>query len=114
MSPRTIPLPAGTRNTSINAPVEWMSELSHLASVLGISQCETIRRAVEEKAERECPSIARKLRQSRLVVRVSVAITLGLTAWKLSTISVRESMPSPIPAIVETLDSIWMMRGGAR
>lgn len=63
--PKTNPIGTGTRNLSINAPVDWTALLGRVATRAGVSVGEFGRRMVERGLEAEDPAAAARLREIR-------------------------------------------------
>ena len=108
----TKPLPAGTGNTSINAPTEWLTLAHRAANDHGLSLGEFVKQCIESTVQRHSPHTAQQLRQARTVVRVVLTALLAFSAWKISQ-QLGEVRP-PAPEFVDRVESIWMFRGGAR
>lgn len=114
-NPATRPLPAGTCNTTINVPVEWRLAVGKQADTQGISLGEFLKRAVEHFVAIDQPQTAIALRQSR-GHRVVAGVGLALLGLWLAYGKVRDAvtMPEERPVYADTVNSIWMFRGGAR
>jgi len=113
--PTTRPLPVGTCNTTINVPVEWRLAVGKQADIRGLSLGELLKQAVEHFIAQDQPATAIAMRQSR-GHRAVAGVGLALLGLWLAYGKVKDAVTMPVerPLYADTVNSIWMFRGGAR